>query len=185
LYVDDVYLTGDHHENISLLRAAIQTQFSITDLGLLSYSLGLEFHFSSIGILVTQRRYISDMLSEFGLSNCHSVSTSMAEKITLLPDMEAASVDPTHYQRMVGKLIFLTDTRPDIAYSVSVVCRFMEKPQLLYAQALKHIFRYLKVHLTLGSYIGEERKVNSTGSLTPIGLEMRRNEDQPRATYIS
>lgn len=81
------------------------------------------------------------MLQEFGLENCKSVSTPMIEKLKLTPDMQAPAADSTRYQRMVGKLIFLTHTRIDISYAVSVVSRFMSNPQEPHAQAVKHIYR--------------------------------------------
>lgn len=65
------------------------------------------------------------MLTEFGLDQCKSVPTPMLEKLKLVPEMDAPLADATCYQRMVGKLIFLTHTRIDIAYAVSVVSRFM------------------------------------------------------------
>lgn len=129
LYVDDVYLTGDDSIHIDLIRTEIHKEFEMTDLGLLSYSLGLEFMFLQEGILITQRQYIKDMLREFVLEHCKPVATPMTEKLKLTPDMQAPPADPQLYQRMVGKLIFLTNTRLDIAYPVSVVSCFMAQPQ--------------------------------------------------------
>lgn len=150
LYVDDLYLTGDDTQYIERIRTAIQQEFEMTDLGLLSYSLGLEFLFLSEGILVTQRQYIRDMLCEFSLDQCRSVATPMTEKLKLTPDMQAPPADAQLYQRMVGKLIFLTNTRPDIAYPVSVVSRFMAHPQEPHLQAVKHIYRYLQGTIDFG-----------------------------------
>lgn len=149
LYVDDVYLTGNNLSYIARLRSDIQTAFEMTDLGTLSYSLGIEFLFGPDGIRLTQRRYIESMLADFGLSECRPVATPMVEKTHLVPDMGATPTDLVRYQTMVGKLIFLTHTRPDIAYAVSIVSRFMAAPQEIHAQAVKHIYRYLKVLPTL------------------------------------
>lgn len=131
-----------HH--IASIRSAIHSQFDMSDLGLLSYSLGLEFVFTSSGVLVTQRQYVRELLSEFGLSECRSVHTPMVDKLRLEPDMQASLTDKTMYQRMVGKLIFLTHTRPDISFAVSLVSRFMCCPQEPHLLAVKHIYRYLK-----------------------------------------
>lgn len=121
LYVDDVYITGSHDSHIASIRAYIQTRFDMSDLGLLTYSLGLEFLFSTSGILITQRQYLREMLTDFGMADCRPVHTPLAEKLKLIPDMSAPSTDPTTYQRMVGKLIFLTHTRPDLSHAVSLV----------------------------------------------------------------
>ena len=144
LYVDDVYLTGDDVERLQITRTALNKEFDMSDLGVLSHSLGMEFQFSDAGIAITQRAYVSDMLAEFGLSDCKPSPTPMVEKEHLEPDMLAPPTDQTLYQRMVGKLIFLIHTRPDIAYAVSIVSRFMSKPQEPHARAVKHLYRYLR-----------------------------------------
>lgn len=144
LYVDDVYLTGNNDEHIAFIKSEIQQAFEMSDLGLLSYSLGMEFLFRSDGLSVTQRQYIREMLTEFGLEKCKPAPTPMMEKLKLLPDMKAPLADSTKYQRMVGKLIFLTHTRIDIAFAVSIVSRFMNCPQEPHAQAVKRIYRYLQ-----------------------------------------
>lgn len=144
LYVDDVYITGDHSSHIAEVRANIQCEFEMCDLGLLSYSLGLEFIFDTAGILVTQRQYVRELLTEFGLSDCRPAYTPMQEKLKLELDMSAPSTDTTTYQRMVGKLIFLTHTRPDISFAVGLVSRFMCRPQEPHLLAVKQIYRYLK-----------------------------------------
>lgn len=116
----------------------------MSDLGLLSYSLRMGFMFLPNGIAITQHNYIREMLAEFGLADIHLVYTPMVEKEHLQPDIKAQPADQVNYQRMVGKLIFLTHIRPDIAYAVSIVSRFMTNPQELHARAVIHIYRYLR-----------------------------------------
>ncbi|OAE32015.1 hypothetical protein AXG93_2772s1250 [Marchantia polymorpha subsp. ruderalis] len=128
----------------AFIKSEIQQAFEMSDLGLLSYSLGIEFMFRPDGISVTQRQYIREMLTEFGLDKCKPAPTPMMEKLRLLPDMQAPPADSALYQRMVGKLIFLTHTRVDIAFAVSIVSRFMNSPQEPHAQAVKRIYRYLR-----------------------------------------
>lgn len=139
-----MYLTGDDHDHLQFIRNAIQQEFEMSDLGLLSHSLGMEFQFLSEGIVVTQRTYVREILMEFSLSDCRPQHTPMAEKAQLQPDMAAPPADPALYQRMVGKLIFLTHTRPDISYAVSIISRFMASPQEPHATTVKHIYRYLR-----------------------------------------
>ncbi|KAG0575082.1 hypothetical protein KC19_VG316600 [Ceratodon purpureus] len=142
------------------------------DLGLLSYSLGLEFLFQSEGILMTQRRYIHDMLLEFGMDECKPAATPMLEKLKLVPEMHASPVDVNLYQRMVGKLIFLSHTRIDIAYAVSIVSRFMSCPQEPHQQAVKHLLRYLKGTEDYALLYRREGGEIYMGSPTPIGQPM-------------
>lgn len=144
LYVDDVYITGSNSSHVALLRSEIQQAFDMSDLGPLTYSLGLEFISCPAGILVSQRQYVKATLHEFGLDTCKPAATPMIEKVHLVPDMQAEAADSSLYQIMVGKLIFLTHTRPDIGYAVSVLSRFMAHPQAPHAQAVKHLFTYLQ-----------------------------------------
>lgn len=122
----------------------MSSAFDMADLGRLSFSLGIEFIFQPSGILLTQRQYIRDMLQELGLTDCRPVPTPILEKQKLTPNMDSPPSDPLLYQKMVGKLIFLTQTRPDISYAVSIVSRFMTKPLEIHYQAVKHLYRYLK-----------------------------------------
>lgn len=82
----------------------------MTILGVLSYSLRLEFLSLAKGTLITQRHYTKEMLAEFGLKDCRSVPTSMLKELKLLPNMGAVPADINTYQRMVEKLIFLANT---------------------------------------------------------------------------
>lgn len=116
----------------------------MSDLGLLAYSLGIEFIFNSSGIMMTQRQYTRDILSEFGFFDCRPVKTPMAEKTKFEPDMDAPFTDPAQHQQMVGKLIFLTHTRPDISFAVSSISRFMSQPHEPHLQVVKHVYRYLQ-----------------------------------------
>lgn len=183
LYVDDVYVTGNNDSHIAHIRGAIQGKFEMSDLGLLSYSLGIEFIFSPSGIMLTQRQYMREILSEFGLADCHPVKTPMAEKIKLEPDMAAPLTDPTQYQKMVGKLIFLTHTRPDLSFAVSTVSRFMSKPQEPHLQAVKHIYRYLHGSTDSPFCISEGREITLVDSPTLIGRGTSTTADPRRASF--
>ncbi|OAE29048.1 hypothetical protein AXG93_146s1240 [Marchantia polymorpha subsp. ruderalis] len=140
--------TGNNLPHIARPQTEIQTAFEMIDMGILSHSLVIKFIFSPDGIRLTQRQYIKSMLADFGLSECRHVATPMVEKMHLLPDMGMPSADSILYQTMVGKLIFLIHTRPDIAYAVSIVSRFMAAPQENHAQAVKHIYRISKKQST-------------------------------------
>lgn len=99
----------------------------------------LKFIFDPTGMLVTQRQYIRGLLSD-----CRPVHTPMIDKLKLEPDMSAPLSDTTTYQRMVGKLIFLTYTKHDISFVVGLVSGFMYRPQELHLLVVKHIYTYLR-----------------------------------------
>ncbi|RVW43051.1 Retrovirus-related Pol polyprotein from transposon RE1 [Vitis vinifera] len=120
VYVDDRILTGDHEEKIDLLKKLLTKEFEIKDLGNLKYFLGMEIARSKKGIAVSQRKYVLDLLNETGMLGCKPAETPMDTTVKLEESDGSAPVDKGRYQRLVGKLIYLSHTRPDIGFSVSV-----------------------------------------------------------------
>ena len=92
---------------------------------------------------MNQRKYVLDLLNEANMMECKSARTPLASKLQWHETSEPLS-DPSVYQRMVGKLIYLTITRPDISYSVSLASQFMHSPTLVHWEIVKRILRYLK-----------------------------------------
>ncbi|XP_031267456.1 uncharacterized protein LOC116125883 [Pistacia vera] len=87
----------------------------MTDLGVMTYFLIMEIHQSQDGIFICQRRYVNEMLKKFGMDECKSVATPLVQNQRLCKDDGAASVDETDYRRMIGILLYLTATRPDLS----------------------------------------------------------------------
>ncbi|RVW38886.1 Retrovirus-related Pol polyprotein from transposon TNT 1-94 [Vitis vinifera] len=121
VYVDDIILIGDHEEKIDLLKKLLTKEFEIKDLGNLKYFLGMEIARSKKGIVVSQRKYVLDLLNETGILGCKPTETPMDTTVKLEESDGSAPVDKGRYQRLVGKLIYLSHTRPDIGFSV--VCK--------------------------------------------------------------
>ncbi|KAM7491063.1 hypothetical protein LguiA_033984 [Lonicera macranthoides] len=144
VYVDDMILTRDDVEEMSRLMQNLAREFEIKDLGDLRYFLGMEVARSKNGIVVSQRKYILDLLSETGMSGCKPSDTPI-ELGTKLGDVkDGVPVETGRYQRLVGKLIYLSHTRPDIAFAVSMVSQFMHSPCEEHLEAVYRILRYLK-----------------------------------------
>ena len=143
VYVDDIVITGNDTIGISTLKSFLQSQFQTKDLGMLKYFLGVEVMRSKKGIFLSQRKYVLDLLSEIGNLGAKPCSTPMVPNLQLTKEGELFE-DPERYRRMVGKLNYLTVTRPDIAYSVSVVSRYMSSPTVDHWAAVKQILCYLK-----------------------------------------
>lgn len=144
VYVDDIILTGDDVVEMNRLKKNLAAEFEIKDLGTLRYFLGMEVARSKRGVVVSQRKYILDLLEETGMSGCRPSDTPMDPNVKLWEKGKGAPVDTGRYQRLVGKLIYLSHTRPDIAYSVSVVSQFMHSPYEEHLEAVYRILRYLK-----------------------------------------
>ena len=144
VYVDDIILTGDDSAELKKLKERLADEFEIKDLGELKYFLGMEFAKSKEGIFVNQRKYVLDLLGETGMLGCKPAETPMEPNTKLQPAQTKSVVNKEQYQRLVGRLIYLSHTRPDIAFSVSMVSQFMHSPGPEHFEVVYRILRYLK-----------------------------------------
>ena len=143
VYVDDIVITESDSKGISSLKSFLQNQFHTKDLGMLRYFLGIEVMRSKHGIFLSQRKYVLDLLSETGKLGVKSCSSPMVPGIYLTKEGETFE-DPERYGRLVGKLNYLTVTRPDIAHSVSVISQYMSSLTIFHRAAVEQILCYLK-----------------------------------------
>lgn len=143
VYVDDMIITGNNEEEIANLKSKLAKEFEVKDLGLLRYFLGIEVSNGKEGILLSQRKYVLDLLKESGMLGCRPALYPIDQRRKLGKDA-GNSVDKERYQRLVGRLIYLNHTRPDISFAVSVVSRYMHDPRKDHLDAVYQILRYLK-----------------------------------------
>ena len=144
LYVDDMIITGDDITGISDLKQSLSHHFEMKDLGRLNYFLGLEVLSDSAGYYLSQAKYASDILARAGLSDCKTAATPLETNLRLTPLDGTPLSDATLYRQIVGSLVYLTVTRPDIAYAVHIVSQFMSAPRSTHYAAVLRILRYLK-----------------------------------------
>ncbi|KAM7488098.1 hypothetical protein LguiB_025582 [Lonicera macranthoides] len=144
LYVDDMIITGDDLSGISNLKKSLSRFFEMKDLGRLNYFLGLEVLSDSTGYYLSQVKYTSDVLARVGLTDSKTASTPLDTNVRLTPFDGTPLSDGTLYRQLVGSLVYLTVTRPDIAYAVHVVSQFMSAPRSTHFDAVLRILRYLK-----------------------------------------
>ena len=126
------------------MKKILAKEFELKELGKLKYFLGIEVTYSTQGIFISQQKYVTDLLAETGKIGCKPVSTPMDPKHKLGEAKEEPMVDKRMYQRLVGRLIYLAHTWPDIAYSVSVISQFMHDPREPHLQAAYRVLHYLK-----------------------------------------
>ncbi|KAL0534655.1 hypothetical protein IC582_028946 [Cucumis melo] len=119
-------------------------EFKIKDLENLKYFLGIEVAISKEGISVSQRKYTFDLLTKTSMLGCRLADASIEFNCKLGNYNDQVLVDKEQYQRLVGKLIYLSLTRPDISFTVSVVSQFMQAPYQKHMEAVNRILRYLK-----------------------------------------
>ena len=133
-------ITGNDTEEIAKLQKRLATEFEMKNLGGLKYFLGIEVARSEQGIFLSQQKYILDLLCEVGMLDCKPVDTPIVQNHKLGEYPSKMPADKGRYQRLVGKLIYLSHTRLDIAYIVSVVSQFMDQPGKDHMEAVIWIF---------------------------------------------
>lgn len=132
--------------------------------------LGIEFQSTPTGIFIHQTDYCQKLLADFGMQDCKLAAVPIPDGTTLISDTSTADVDVTHYCQIVGKLIYLTNTRPDLVYSVGILSRFMSRPQQRHLDVAHHVLCMLKLLLTMGSSF---QSLNHFRLLVTLTLIMR------------
>ncbi|OMO77059.1 Reverse transcriptase, RNA-dependent DNA polymerase [Corchorus capsularis] len=144
VYVDDMVVTGNDPDERKALQEYFSREFEMKDLGCLKYFLGIEVSRSKKGIFLSQRKYALDLLHETGMSACQPADTPVEEGLKLCVEADQVPVDKGRYQRLVGRLMYLAQTRPDLAYALSIVSQFMHNPSEQHMKGVMRILRYVK-----------------------------------------
>jgi hypothetical protein len=128
LYVDDLIFTDNDPMLFEQLKTSMMTEFNMTDLGRMRFFLGIEVLQRTDGIFISQRKYAQELLQRFKMNQCNSVHNPAVPGFKLTKDEEGITVDSTFYKQIVGSLMYLTATRPDLMFIVSLISRYMERP---------------------------------------------------------
>ncbi|WVZ50881.1 hypothetical protein U9M48_002088 [Paspalum notatum var. saurae] len=143
VYVDDLVVTGASEQDVNASKQEMKKLFRLSNLGLLTYYLGIEVEKGTDSITLYQSAYAQKLLERSGMAGCRANKTPMEEKIKLSKESSAAKVDATNYRSIVGGPRYLVHTRPDLAFAVGFVSRFMEDPHEDHLTAVKHLLRYV------------------------------------------
>ncbi|GJT44923.1 retrovirus-related pol polyprotein from transposon TNT 1-94 [Tanacetum coccineum] len=155
IYVDDIIFGSTSQSLCDDFAKIMHDEFEMSMMGELNFFLGLQIKQIEDGIFFNQSKYIKEMLKKFGLEDSKPTKTPMSTEIKLTKDDEADSVDSSKYRGMIGSLLYLTASRPDIMFSVCLCARFQENPKTAHLEAVKHIFRNLE-----SRYVHEGRTID-------------------------
>ncbi|GJW78052.1 retrovirus-related pol polyprotein from transposon TNT 1-94 [Tanacetum coccineum] len=150
IYVDDIIFGSTCQEMCDDFAKIMHDEFEMSMMGELNFFLGLQIKQLDDGIFFNQSKYIKEMLKKFRLEDSKPMKTPMSTETKLTRDEEGESVDNTKYRGMIGSLLYLTASRPDIMFSVCLCARFQEDPKTSHLEAVKRIFRYIKGTTHLG-----------------------------------
>ena len=152
IYVDDLIITGTSLDLIENFKTSMKSEFEMTDMGEMKYFLGVEMNQSEAGIHLSQRKYAGEILKRFNMEDCNSVKSPIVPGCKLVKDDQSGFVDATVYKQMVGCIMYLAATRPDIMFVAGQLCRYMETPTEQHMTAMKKVLRYIQGTKELGIF---------------------------------
>jgi hypothetical protein len=144
LYVDDILVTGNNATLIDEFKLDMMKKFEMTDLGLMTYFLGMEIKQGKDEVFICQKKYAKEILKKFKLEECREMNTPMNSKEKLCKEDGTEKIDQVYFRSLVGCLMYLTATRPDILNAVSILSRFMHCASEWHLKAAKRVLRYVK-----------------------------------------
>ncbi|XP_024009490.1 uncharacterized protein LOC112084573 [Eutrema salsugineum] len=151
VYVDDLFVTGNTMDIIKAFKVGMLSKFEMSDLGRLTYYLGIEVKQSKAGIEIKQEAYARRILKEAGLDACNPTHILMEFGLNMSKRQEdEPEIDATMYRRRIGCLRYLLHTRPDLSFAVGVLSRYMQAPKESHGQVMKQVLRYLQGTLAYG-----------------------------------
>ena len=142
--MDDIIVAGPNNEVIHEVKAFLHSKFKLKDLGPLKFFLGIEIARSKAGIVLSQRQYTFQILEDYGFLDSKPVSTPMNPISSLNSEDGVPLEDVTQYQSLIGRLLYLTISRPDITFAVHALSQFLQAPSTVHLQAAHHLLRYIK-----------------------------------------
>nr|GEY96508.1 hypothetical protein [Tanacetum cinerariifolium] len=150
IYVDDIIFGSTNLKYCTKFSDLMVKRFGMSMMGEMKFFLGLQVNQFSNGIFINQSKYILDILKRFGMENCDTIPTPMVEQAKLKLDFVGKPVDHTDYRSMIGSLMYVTSSRPDIMFATCMFARYQANPNEHHVSAVKRIFCYLKRTINLG-----------------------------------
>ncbi|GJT05406.1 retrovirus-related pol polyprotein from transposon TNT 1-94 [Tanacetum coccineum] len=162
VYVDDIIFVASTTELCDLFAKIMCSKFKMSMMGKISFFLGLQISQSPRGIFINQSKYALESLKKYGFDSCDPVDTPMVEKSKLDEDKEGKAVDPSHYRGMIGTLLYLTASRPDLQFAICMCARYQARPTEKHLHAVKRIFRYLRGTVNRGLWYPKDSSIALT-----------------------
>ncbi|KAK6163684.1 hypothetical protein DH2020_000548 [Rehmannia glutinosa] len=163
IYVDDIIFGATNDSSCKKFSKLMQGEFEMSMMGELNFFLGLQIKQCQEGIYISQSKYTKELLKKFGIEEGRTVSTPMATNVKIDKDEKDKSMDESKYRGMIGSLLYLTASRPDILHAVCLCARFQSNPKESHMSAVKRIFRYLKGTIQYGLFYPKNENFSLKG----------------------
>ncbi len=143
IYVDDIVFGGMSDTMVQHFVHQMQSEFEMSLVGELTYFLGLQVKQMEDTIFISQSKYAKNIVKKFGMENASHKRTPAATHLKLTKDEKGVDVDQSQYRSMIGSLLYLTASRPDIAFAVGVCARYQAAPKMSHLTQVKRILKYV------------------------------------------
>ncbi|GKE38210.1 retrovirus-related pol polyprotein from transposon TNT 1-94 [Tanacetum coccineum] len=150
IYVDDIIFASTDPKDCDHFSNEMSSKFQMSMMGQMSFFLGLQVSQNPKGILINQSKYAKEILMKFDFHKSDPINTPMVERSKLDEDLSRIPVDQTRYRQMIGSLMYLTASRPDLVFAVCMCARYQSKPIKKHLEAVKRVFRYLQGTINMG-----------------------------------
>ncbi|GJV51479.1 retrovirus-related pol polyprotein from transposon TNT 1-94 [Tanacetum coccineum] len=150
IYVDDIIFASTDPKDCDRFSNEMSSKFQMSMMGQISFFLGLQISQNPRGIFINQSKYANEILKKFDLHKSDPVDTPMVERTKLDEDLSGTPVDQTKYRSMIGSLMYLTASRPDLVFAVCMCARYQSRPTKKHLEAVKRVFRYLQGTINMG-----------------------------------
>ncbi|GJU79697.1 retrovirus-related pol polyprotein from transposon TNT 1-94 [Tanacetum coccineum] len=162
IYVDDIIFASTDHNACNIFSKEMSSKFQMSMMGQMSFFLGLQVSQSPGGIFINQAKYALETLKKYGMDLSDPVDTPMVDRLKLDEDLLGIPVDQTRFRGMVGSLMYLTASRPDLVFVVCMCARYQAKPTKKHLEAIKRVFRYLKGTINMGLWYPKDNAMSLT-----------------------
>ncbi|GJU79919.1 retrovirus-related pol polyprotein from transposon TNT 1-94 [Tanacetum coccineum] len=147
---NDIIFSSTDPKACDIFSNEMSSKFQMSMMGQMSFFLGLQVSQSPRGIFINQSKFALEILKKFGMDSCDPVDTPMVDRLKLDEDPLGIPVDQTRFRSMVGSLMYLTASRPDLVFAVCMCARYQASPTKKHLEALKRVFRYLRGTINWG-----------------------------------
>ncbi|GJW47457.1 retrovirus-related pol polyprotein from transposon TNT 1-94 [Tanacetum coccineum] len=162
IYVDDIIFASTDPNACTIFSKEMNSKFQMSMMGQMSFFLGLQVSQSPRGIFINQAKYALEILKKYGMDLTDPVDTPMVDRLKLDEDLKGIPVDQTRFRGMVGSLMYLTASRPDLVFAVCMCARYQAKPTKKHLEAIKRVFRYLRGTIHMGLWYPKDNAMALT-----------------------
>ncbi|GKC66123.1 retrovirus-related pol polyprotein from transposon TNT 1-94 [Tanacetum coccineum] len=182
VYVDDIIFVASTPKLCDLFAKIMCLKFKMSMMGKISFFLGLQIFQNPKGIFINKLKYALESLKKYSFDSCDPVDTPIVEKSKLDEDKEGKAVDPSHYRGLIGTLLYLTASRPDLKFTICMCARYQARPTEKHLLTVKRIFRYLRGTVNWGLWYPKDSSIALTAF---VDVDHAGCQDTRRSTFGS